>query len=169
MPDSPFDPARDVRPLVRRLGKPPAEWRRRDLAAMALADGVRVVNFRYASFDGKLRKLRLPVTSPAYLDRILAAGERVDGSSLFPGLLESGASDLYVVPVYRWAFLDPWAPDELHVVCRFADRSGAPSPLTPDNLLARAAADLTAASGFALHALAELELYLILERRDERF
>lgn len=169
MPDSSFDPARDVRPLVRRLGKPPAEWRRRDLAAMALADGIRVVNFRYASFDGKLRKLRLPVASPAYLDRILAAGERVDGSSLFPGLLESGASDLYVVPVYRWAFLDPWAPDELHVVCRFADRSGAPSPLTPDNILAQAAAGLTAASGFALHALAELELYLILERRDERF
>jgi glutamine synthetase len=169
MPDSSFDPVRDIRPLVRRLRKPPSEWRRRDLAAMVLEDGIRVVDFHYPSFDGKLRELRLPVTSPAYLDRILAAGERVDGSSLHPGLLESGASDLYVVPVYRWAFLDPWSPDELHVVCRFAERSGAPSPLTPDNLLASAAAALAAASGFDLLALAELELYLILERHDERF
>jgi glutamine synthetase len=169
MSESTFDPARDIRPLVRRLRKPPPEWRRRDLAAMVLEDGIRVVNFRYPSLDGKLRELRLPVASPAYLDRILAAGERVDGSSLFPGLFETGASDLYVVPVYRWAFLDPWASDELHVVCRFADRTGAPCALTPDNILARAAAGFTAATGLDLLALAELELYLILERRDERF
>ncbi len=164
-----FDPAHDIRPLVRRIGKPPEEWRRRDLLAACLEDGIRVVNFRFSSFDGKLRELRLPVTNPAYLDRILAAGERVDGSSLFPGLFEPGASDLYVVPVHRWAFLDPWRPDELHVVCRFADGTGAPSPRTPDTLLAGAAAGLTARTGLTLSALAELELYLILERADERF
>ena len=168
MSESVFDPAHDLRPLVRRIGKPPAQWRRRDLAAVCLEDGIRVVDFRYPSLDGKLRELRLPVASAAYLDRVLAAGERVDGSSLFPGLFESGSSDLYVVPVYRWAFLDPWVPDELHVVCRFADREGAPAP-TPDNLLARAAAGLSAASGLELTALAELEYYLILARADERF
>jgi glutamine synthetase len=169
MPEPAFDPAHDIRPLVRRIGKPPAEWRRRDLVAVCLEGGVRVVDFRFPSFDGKLRELRLPVTDPRYLDRILAAGERVDGSSLFPGLFEPGSSDLYVVPVHRWAFLDPWRPDELHVVCRFADGSGAPSPRTPDNLLAAAAAGLTSRTGLTLQALAELELYLILERGDERF
>lgn len=163
------DPAFDLRPLVRRLGKLPAAWQRRDLVDFCLADGIRVVNFRYASFDGKLRELRLPVSSRAYLDRILAAGERVDGSSLFHGLFATGQSDLYVVPVYRWAFLDPWASDELHVVCRFADAHGAPCALTPDNLLASLAAQLRADTGLALHALAELELYLILERADHRF
>ncbi|KAB2960914.1 MAG: hypothetical protein F9K18_10995, partial [Thermoanaerobaculia bacterium] len=163
-----FDPAHDLRPLVRRIGKPPEQWRRRDLATVCLEDGIRMVDFRYPSFDGKLRELRVPVASAAQLDRVLAAGERVDGSSLFPGVFESRASDLYVVPVYRWAFLDPWASDELHVVCRFAGRDGAPAP-TPDNLLARAAQALAAASGLDLAALAELEYYLILERDDERF
>lgn len=159
----------DLRPLVRRLGKLPADWRRRDLVELCLADGIRVVNFRYPSFDGKLRELRLPVSSRAYLDRILAAGERADGSSLFPGLFRTGESDLYVVPVYRWAFLDPWVPDELHVVCRFAGRDGEPSPWTPDNLLAAQAAELRRATGLELLALAELEHYLILDRADNRF
>ncbi len=168
MTDRPFDPALDLRPLVRRLRKPPEQWQRRDLVELCLADGIRVLNFRYPSFDGKLRELRLPVADASYLERILAAGERVDGSSLFPGLFPTGASDLYAVPVYRWAFLDPWAPDELHVVCRFADADGAPAA-TPDNLLAAVASDLTRQSGLELWALAELELYLILERRDERF
>jgi len=166
---SPTESARDIRPLVRRLGKAPREWRRRDLVELCLADGIRVVNFRYPSLDGKLRELRLPVTSPGHLDRILAAGERVDGSSLYPGLFDPAESDLYAVPVYRWAFLDPWAPDELHIVCRFAGRDGAPHPATPDTLLADAAAALRSRAGLELFALAELELYLILERRDDRF
>jgi len=164
-----LDPEHDPRPLVRALGKKPADWQRRDLVDFCLAAGIRVLNFRYPSFDGKLRELRLPVAGSAALDRLLAAGERVDGSSLFPGLFGTGASDLYVVPVYRWAFLDPWAADELHVVCRFAERSGAPAAATPDSLLARAAAALAAAHGVELRALAELELYLVLERGDERF
>lgn len=161
--------ADDIRPLVRRLDKPPADWQRNDLVELCLSEGIRIVNFRYASFDGKLRELRLPVTSRAYLDRVLAAGERADGSSLFPGLFSAGQSDLYVVPVYRWAFLDPWADDELHLVCRFADRDGAPSPHTPDNLLAAQAARLRQESGLELTALAELEHYLILDRFDDRF
>ena len=76
----------DIRPLVRRLGKPPEQWQRSDLVELCLADGIQVVNFRYTSFDGKLRELRLPVNDRDYLERILAGGERVDGSSLFPGL-----------------------------------------------------------------------------------
>lgn len=164
-----LDPKHDPRPLVRALDKAPAEWQRRDLVAYCLGAGVRVLNFRYPSFDGKLRELRLPVVGPSALDRQLAAGERVDGSSLFPGLFATGASDLYVVPVYRWAFLDPWARDELHVVCRFAEASGEPAAATPDSLLARAAAGLAAAHGVDLRALAELELYLVLDRGDERF
>ena len=86
-------PAReDIRPLVRGLGKPPAEWQRWDLERFCLEHRVRVVNLRYPSLDGKLRELRLPVNDRRYLDRILAAGERVDGSSLFPGLFDAGES-----------------------------------------------------------------------------
>ena len=158
-----------IRSLVRRLGKPPEEWSREDLVRYALETGLSCVNFRYPSLDGKLRELRLPVNDRAYLERTLAAGERVDGSSLFPGLFPTGASDLYAVPVYRWAFPNPWAADELDVVCRFVGPDGAPSPLTPDNLLARAAESFRSNTGADLRALAELEFYLILDRDDDRF
>lgn len=159
----------DARPLVRRLGKPPSAWTRADLMRYCLEDDIRIVNFRYPSLDGKLRELRLPVNDQRYLERILAAGERVDGSSLFPGLFPTGASDLYAVPVYRWAFSNPWAEDELDIVCRFADSTGEPSPLTPDNVVAASAERFRAATGADLLALAELEFYLVLDRPDERF
>ena len=159
----------DVRPLVRRLGKPPESWQRRDLLDLIRDDDIRVINLRYPGFDGKLRELRVPVIGLAEVDRLLAVGERVDGSSLFPGLFTTTESDLYVVPVYRWAFLNPWATDKLDVICRFAGRDGAPCAATPDNVLAAAASALRASTGATLDALAELEFYLVLPRRDERF
>jgi len=161
--------AHDIRPLVRRLGKPPADWQRADLVRVCEEDGIRVLNLHYPALDGKLKELRVPVNSTAYLQRILAAGERVDGSSLFPGVFEPGQSDLYVIPVYRWAFLNPWAPDELDIVCRFAGKDGQPCPVTYDNLLFAAAEGLKSKTGLELSALAELEFYLILHRKDDRF
>jgi len=151
------------------LGKPPEEWQRADLVKMCLEDGIRVINFRYPSFDGKLRELRLPVNDASYLEKVLATGERVDGSSLYPGLFGTGKSDLYVLPVYRWAFLNPWAADELDIVCRFADQEGSPSVSTPGNLVVRLADRIRDQAGVVLKALAELEFYLILDRLDDRF
>jgi glutamine synthetase len=163
------EPVHDVRPLVRRLRKPPDRWQRQDLVRFVLEDGIRVINLRYPGFDGKLRELRIPIVDPEHLERVLAFGERVDGSSLFPGLFDSSGSDLYVVPVYRWAFRNPWAADEMDIVCRFAGRDGSPCPVTPDNLLAAAVENLRTSTGATLHALAELEFYLIMERGDDRF
>jgi glutamine synthetase len=159
----------DVRPLVRKLRKPPEQWQREDLVELCLREKVRVVNFRYPALDGKLKELRLPISSRAYLERILTTGERVDGSSLFPGLLETSESDLYVLPVYRWAFQNPWAADELEIVCRFADRGGEPAAGTPDNVLAAAAARLQESCGVGLDALAELEFYVFTQAENERF
>jgi len=163
------DPAHDIRPLVRRLRKLPRDWRRADLRNLVLEDGIRIINLRYPGFDGKLRELRVPVTDPEQLERLLAVGERVDGSSLFPGLFGSTSSDLYVVPVYRWAFLHPWADDELDIVCRYAARDGAPCERTPDNLLIALSRELESSTGLSLRGLAELEFYLILDRVSERF
>lgn len=159
----------DIRPLVRRLGKPPGDWQKEDLIRFCFDNGIQIINFRYPALDGKLKEMRLPVNNEAYLNRILSAGERVDGSSLFPTIFDSGESDLYVVPVYRWAFLNPWADNELDIVCRFANQEGEVCRLTPDNLLANTSASLRESSGFDLKALAELEFYLILERMDDRF
>jgi glutamine synthetase len=160
------DYSADIRPLVRKLGKPPELWKRKDLYDLCLSEGIKVVNFRYPALDGKLKELRLPVNSPEYLERLLTAGERVDGSSLYPKLFAASESDLYVVPVYRWAFLNPWAPDELDIVCRFADSEGNPCAVTPDNLLDAAAARFRERTGAELYALAELEFYLF--TRPER-
>lgn len=158
----------DVRPLVREIGKAPEEWQREDLLRYCLEKGVQVVNFRYTALDGKLKELRLPVNSPAYLERILTAGERVDGSSLFPGLFATTESDLYVLPVYRWAFVNPWAPDELEIVCRYADRDGNPAA-TPDNVLYDASRRFHEMTSAELLGLAELEFYVITSHEDERF
>ena len=169
MPDQGPAYCDDLRALVRRLGKPPVEWQRRDLVELCISDGFRVLNLHFLALDGKLKELRVPINARAGLDRVLAAGERVSGSTFLPGLLSAGASDLYVVPVYRWAFLNPWAADEMDIVCRFADRTGAPCQLTPDNVLAAVTTRMRRNSGLALHGLAELEFYLITERMDERF
>jgi glutamine synthetase len=163
------DTVNDIRPLVRKLGKTPDLWQRQDLIDFCLNEGIRVVNFRYPALDGKLKELRLPVNDPSYLERILTAGERVDGSSLYPRLFETSKSDLYVVPVYRWAFINPWAGDELDVVCRFADGNGNPCAETPDNILAGAAASFQERSGASLAALAELEFYLFTRPDHDRF
>lgn len=163
------DPDSDIRPLVRLIGKPPREWTRRDLIDVCRQEDINVINFRYPALDGKLKELRLPVTSPQYLERILAAGERVDGSSLFPRLFDTSKSDLYVVPVYRWAFLNPWADDELDIVCRFAGADGRPAKETPDNILAASAEAFRARTGMALDALTELEFYLFVDDIGGRF
>lgn len=159
----------DIRPLVMALGKGPEEWTRADLVRYCVDKGIRILNFRYPSLDGKLRELRLPINDRQHLERTLAGGERVDGSSLFPGLFETEKSDLYAVPVFRWAFPNPWSEDELDIVCRFAGADGKPSPLTPDTLLSEAVGRLRRRTGTDLLALAELEFYLILERTSERF
>jgi glutamine synthetase len=165
----PDDFAHDARPLVRILGKEPRDWQRADLVEFCLERGIRVINLRFAGLDGKLRELRVPVRSRAQLDRILAVGERVDGSSLFPGLFAPTDSDLYAVPVLRWAFLNPWMEDELEVPCRFAGRDGSPCRRTPDTVLAQAAERLRETTGASLLALAEVEFYLVLDGEEARY
>jgi len=59
------------------------------------------ITFHYVGLDGKLKELKIPVTSLSQAETILAEGERVDGSSLYKGLVDMGLSDLYVVPVYN--------------------------------------------------------------------
>ena len=52
----------------------------------------------------------LPITNRLQAERVLAEGERVDGSSLFKGMVDAGLSDVYAVPVYKTAFLNPFDP-----------------------------------------------------------
>ena len=83
--------------VVKALQKPAAEFTRQDIIRFIEQNDIRMVNFRYVAGDGRLKKLNFVINSKAHLERVLAMGERVDGSSLFP-FVSADSSDLYVVP-----------------------------------------------------------------------
>ncbi|MCX5790720.1 MAG: glutamine synthetase, partial [Elusimicrobia bacterium] len=90
------------------LNKEPRDFTRADIVKYIKAHGIKMVNFRYAAGDGRLKTLNFIINDEKYLDRILTSGERVDGSSLFKGI-DAGSSDLYVMPRYRTAFVNPFS------------------------------------------------------------
>lgn len=147
-------------PISRMLDKPREEFTRQDLLKVIEAHGVERITFHYTALDGKLKELKLPIASRYQAERILAEGERVDGSSLFKGMVDAAVSDLYVVPVYKTAFLSPFDSGSLDLVCRYLTADGNRAPFAPDNILARAH-DSIRALGYEFHALGELEFYLI--------
>ena len=89
--------------LVQFLQKPSHDFTRDDIIRFIEANRIAMLNFRYVADDGKLKSLNFVPSGRTHLESILTAGERVDGSSLF-SFIESGSSDLYVVPRYRTAF-----------------------------------------------------------------
>ena len=81
-----------------------------------------MVNFMYPAADGRLKTLNFVINDLEYLETILTLGERVDGSSLFP-FIEASSSDLYVLPRYRTAFVDPFAEmPTVTMLCSFLIR-----------------------------------------------
>jgi glutamine synthetase len=99
----------------------------------------------------------------------LAEGERVDGSSLFGGILEAGGSDLYVVPEYKSAFLSPFDEKSLDFICRFLDKDGERAPFAPDNILNKALSHSFQDEKLDLYALGELEFFLIYDSHPNIF
>ena len=104
--------------LVAALQKPASEFTKADIISYIKENDIRMVNFMYPAADGRLKTLNFVINDAAYLDAILTCGERVDGSSLFP-FIEAGSSDLYVVPRFCTAFIDPFAETTtLSMLCR---------------------------------------------------
>ncbi|RCK79902.1 MAG: Glutamine synthetase type I [Candidatus Ozemobacter sibiricus] len=146
--------------LVRFLNKPPEEFTRKDLITFIEKNDIRMLNFRYVGGDGKLKLLNFIINDRRYLDKILAVGERVDGSSLF-SYIDASASDLYVVPRYRTAFVNPFCQvPAVDVLCSYFDKHGKPLDIAPENILKKAHDALKARTGMKLEALGELEFYL---------
>lgn len=148
-------------PLVALLQKAPEDFTRKDLIKFIEQRQIERITFHYTALDGRLKSLRLPVAGRLQAERILAAGERVDGSSLFPDLVDVSVSDLYVVPVYRTAFLNPFDPRSLDFVCRFLTHDGSLAPFAPDNVLHNAYRLFRESTGLELYAFGELEFFLI--------
>ena len=106
-------------PLVAKLQKPASEFTKADIVSYIKENGITMVNFMYPAADGRLKTLNFVINDAAYLDAILTCGERVDGSSLFP-FIEAGSSDLYVIPRFCTAFIDPFAEQPtLSMLCFF--------------------------------------------------
>ncbi|MGH9521456.1 MAG: glutamine synthetase beta-grasp domain-containing protein, partial [Terriglobales bacterium] len=148
-------------PLERMLDKAHADFTRNDLLRVLKMTGLERITFHYTALDGKYKQLTLPIASMRRAERILADGERVDGSSLFRGVVDVSSSDLYVVPLYSSAFLSPFDDRSLDFTCRFVDRSGELAGFAPDSVLHNAAALFQKSTGMELHTLGELEFFVL--------
>jgi glutamine synthetase len=151
------------------LDKDPQDFVRADFLKLIAELGLERITFHYTAADGKLKELKIPVATSEQADSVLAQGERVDGSSLFKGMLDVAQSDLYVIPSYRTAFLNPFDDRSLDFVCRFITRDGTPAPFAPDNILAKAESRFREATGFELQALGEIEFFLFSDRSKTLF
>ena len=147
--------------IVAFLKKPREAFTKADIKKFIKAQGIRHVNFMYAGGDGRLKSLNFILHSDEYLDEILTCGERVDGSSLF-SYIEASSSDLYVVPRYATAFVDPFAElPTLCLLCSFFNKDGEPLESSPEYTLKKACDAFKKETGLEFQAMGELEYYVI--------
>lgn len=150
--------------LVRYLKKPAEEFTKHDLIQFIDENGIELLNFRYVGEDGKLKILNFVITSKDYLDSILSTGERVDGSSLF-SYIEAGRSDLYVIPRFKTAFVNPFSEaPTLDILCSFYTSDGHPLESAPEYILKKAHTDFKEITGYTFKAMGELEYYVSSEK-----
>lgn len=148
-------------PLVQYLNKPAADFTKADMIRYVEENGIEMINFRYPGGDGRLKELNFVVTSLEQLGHILSMGERVDGSSLFQHI-PAGSSDLYVIPRFSTAFLNPFSETpSLDILCSYFDKYGKPWSDAPRQVLIKAHQALTERTGFRFEAMGELEYYVI--------
>ena len=151
----------NANPIVMAQQKPAVEFTKADIIDYIVANEIRMVNFMYPCGDGKLKTLNFVINDLAYLDAILTCGERVDGSSLFP-FIQAASSDLYVLPRFRTAFLDPFAEiPTVSMLCSFFDKDGRPLESSPEYTLHKAAEAFRQVTGMEFQAMGELEYYVI--------
>ena len=147
--------------LVAFLQKPTSEFTKADIISFIQQNDIRMVNFMYPAGDGRLKTLNFVINNQAYLEAILTCGERVDGSSLF-SFIEAGSSDLYVIPRFRTAFVDPFAEiPTLSILCSFFNKDGEPLGSSPEYTLHKASKAFTDVTGMEFQAMGELEYYVI--------
>ena len=149
--------------LVQYLDKPREDFTRKDIIKFIETNDIKMLNFRYIGGDGRLKTLSFVINSKKHLDQILSTGERVDGSSLF-SFIGASSSDLYVVPRFKTAFINPFAEvPTLDILCAYYTSEGKPLESSPENIVTKAHNVLKDRTGFTMEALGELEFYLFSE------
>ncbi len=152
--------------LERFLKKPSIEFTKKDIVEFIIANDIEMINFRYIASDGRLKALNFVINSFEHLDQILSTGERVDGSSLF-AFIGSGSSDLYILPRYSTAFVNPFEETpSLDILCSYYDNEGKPLESSPEYILRKAHKDFKEATGYTFKALGELEYYIIADKSE---
>ena len=147
--------------LVHFLGKEPSEFTREDIIYYCRENDISFINFHYCGWDGKLKTLNFVIHNEEHLRSIMEAGERVDGSSLFP-FIKAGKSDLYVIPKYHTAFVNPLTNyPSVDLLCTFMDREGNPFGSSPEHILRKAHKVLFKETGLKMQTMGELEYYII--------
>ena len=151
----------NMNPVVAYLQKAPKDFTMEDIIKLIKFKSIQMVNFMYPGGDGKLKTLNFVITNEAYLRTILSCGERVDGSSLFD-FIQASSSDLYVMPRFSTAFIDPFAEiPTLCMLCSFFDKDGNPLESAPEYTLRKAITTLRDRQGLDFWAMGELEYYVI--------
>jgi glutamine synthetase len=151
-------------PLVRHLRKLPHEFTKEDIIRYIEDNEIQMMNFRYAGGDGRLKALNFVIQSREHLESVLSTGERVDGSSLF-SFLEAGSSDLYVVPRFKTAFLNPFSDTPaLDILCSYYDKDGNPLASAPENIMRKAHQAMLEKTGYGLEVMGEIEYYVISDK-----
>jgi len=152
--------------LVKYLEKPASKFTRNDIIKYCTEKQVQFINFHYCGWDGRLKTLNFVINSYEHLQNILEAGERVDGSSLFP-FVEAGKSDLYVVPKYKTAFLNPFTDiPTVDILCSFFNRDGVPFESSPEYILKKSHNAFKETTGLEMQTMGELEYYIIDQEDD---
>jgi glutamine synthetase len=147
--------------LVVFLGKEPEQFTKADIIDFIIKNKIEFVNFMYFATDHKLKTLNFVITNEEYLNSILTFGERVDGSSLFP-YIEANNSDMYVLPRFCTAFVDPFAVrPTLCMLCSFFDRNGNLLETSSEYTMQKADRSFTEQTGMTFEAMVELEYYVI--------
>ena len=153
--------------LVQYLKKSPEYFTKDDIIRFCEENKIEMVNFHYAAADGKLKTLNFYISSKEYLDTILSDGERVDGSNIFP-FIEAGSSDLYVIPRYATAFVDPFAEiPTIDLLCSYYDNTGKALTSSPEYILRTATEVFKKNTGMDFKCLGELEYYVICDEIEE--
>lgn len=153
--------------LVQYLQKPASSFTREDIIRYMEEREIEMLNFRYMAEDGKLKTINFMVNDRAEMEMLLRSGERVDGSTIFSHL-PPNQSDLYLVPRYRTAFLNPFSKiPAVDILCSFYGADGEPLESSPEYILRKALAQFRKTTGMQVKMMAELEYYVISDKYQE--
>ncbi len=141
--------------------KQPQNMQRSDILDYIQKNDIDTIYFQYIDLEGEIRELVIPINSIEYAHRILASGERIDGSSIFKQLIPTGGSDLYIIPNYSTAYKNPFDENSINIICNFVNKQEKRAEFTPNNVLINAADMIKKRHDLELWALGELEFYLI--------